>query len=149
MIDKWTRRKKQKKFRKYKLLYRASKDGFGMQAFHAKCANKGETLAICQTTTNNVFGGFRSLPFENKGGNGPDPKAFIYLIRSQMKHKKPEIFECTNAQYAIYNYAVTSAGVMIGFGGGHDIGIQCDANVKNNSYANKHSYNSPSTHHLN
>ena len=40
-----------------KLIYRASRDGFGADEFHSKCDGKRDTLSIIQTTNGYVFGG--------------------------------------------------------------------------------------------
>ena len=42
---------------KWRLLYRASRDGFAAATFHSKCDNKGPTVTIVKSG-NNIFGGF-------------------------------------------------------------------------------------------
>jgi len=42
---------------KWRLLFRASRDGFASAAFHSKCDNKGPTVTIVKSG-NNIFGGF-------------------------------------------------------------------------------------------
>ena len=42
---------------KWKLLFRASRDGFTAHAFHTRCDNKGPTVTIVESE-NNIFGGF-------------------------------------------------------------------------------------------
>ena len=42
---------------KWRLLFRASRDGFAVAAFHSKCDNKGPTVTIVKSG-NNIFGGF-------------------------------------------------------------------------------------------
>ena len=42
----------------YKLLYRASRDGFGAKDFHWKCDGIGYTLIIIKTKSGKRFGGF-------------------------------------------------------------------------------------------
>ena len=42
---------------KWRLLFRASRDGFAAAAFHSKCDNKGPTVTIVKSG-NNIFGGF-------------------------------------------------------------------------------------------
>ena len=42
---------------KWRLLFRASRDGFAVVAFHSKCDNKGPTVTIVKSG-NNIFGGF-------------------------------------------------------------------------------------------
>ena len=68
----------------YSLLWRASKDGFEWNDFYGKCNGKRNTLIIIQSKLNNVFGGFTSVEWSRmpKYRYDDDPKAFIYLIRS-------------------------------------------------------------------
>ena len=43
---------------KWRLLYRATRDGFGAKDFHQKCDHFENTL---KSTSGNVFGGFTSM----------------------------------------------------------------------------------------
>lgn len=58
LIDKGIEKNFNKKIKKYKLLFRAYKDGFSASAFHQKCDGKSFTITIVKTTTNKRFGGF-------------------------------------------------------------------------------------------
>ena len=50
---------------KWKLLFRASQDGFTAQAFHGRCDNKGPTVTIVKSG-NNIFGGFTENSWRSK-----------------------------------------------------------------------------------
>ena len=50
---------------KWKLLFRASQDGFTAQAFHGRCDNKGPTVTIVKSG-NNIFGGFTENSWKSK-----------------------------------------------------------------------------------
>ena len=50
---------------KWKLLFRASQDGFTAQAFHDRCDNKGPTVTIVKSG-NNIFGGFTENSWHSK-----------------------------------------------------------------------------------
>ena len=50
---------------KWKLLFRASQDGFKAQAFHGRCDNKGPTVTIVKSG-NNIFGGFTENSWNSK-----------------------------------------------------------------------------------
>ena len=50
---------------KWKLLFRASQDGFTSQTFHARCDNKGPTVTIVKSG-NNIFGGFTENSWYSK-----------------------------------------------------------------------------------
>jgi hypothetical protein len=45
-------------YQEWKLLYRASVDGFSRKIFHKKCDNKPPTLVIIKSINGNIFGGF-------------------------------------------------------------------------------------------
>ena len=43
--------------RRFKLLFRSSRDGASAAAFHGRCDAKGPTLTLIRDTASNVFGG--------------------------------------------------------------------------------------------
>ena len=51
----------------WRLLFRASRDGFAASAFHSKCDNKGPTITVVKSDAN-IFGGFTEKPWTNAGG---------------------------------------------------------------------------------
>eukprot|EP01083_Nonionella_stella_P296481 1007224_1 len=124
---------KKLKNKKYKLLFRATKDGFSSSQFHAKCDNKGATLTIAQSTTNHVFGGYTSFPWSSSGSYKYDQNAFIFLLRSsRRKSGVPMKWAVTNANNAVQHNA--SYGPT--FGGGHDFYLCNNCNSVNSSYTN-------------
>ena len=50
----------------WRLLFRASGDGFASQSFHSKCNKKGPTVTVVKSGAN-IFGGFTEISW--KGGN--------------------------------------------------------------------------------
>ena len=50
---------------KWRLLFRASRDGFAGETFHSKCDNKGPTVTIVKSG-NNIFGGFTEISWDSK-----------------------------------------------------------------------------------
>ena len=48
----------------WRLLFRASRDGFAASAFHSKCDNKGPTVTVVKSGAN-IFGGFTEKPWTN------------------------------------------------------------------------------------
>ena len=50
----------------WRLLYRASRDGFRAATFHARCDDKGPTVTIVKSG-NNIFGGFTELSWQSPG----------------------------------------------------------------------------------
>jgi len=52
---------------KWRLLFRASRDGFEAAAFHSKCDNKGPTVTIVKSV-HNIFGGFTEESWDGLTG---------------------------------------------------------------------------------
>ena len=50
----------------WRLLFRASRDGFAASAFHTKCDNKGPTVTVAKSGVN-IFGGFTEKPWTSPG----------------------------------------------------------------------------------
>ena len=51
---------------KWRLLFRASRDGFAASTFHSKCDNKGPTVTVVKSGAN-IFGGFTEKPWTSPG----------------------------------------------------------------------------------
>ena len=49
----------------WRLLFRASRDGFAAADFHSRCDNKGPTVTIVKSG-NNIFGGFTEVSWKSK-----------------------------------------------------------------------------------
>ena len=49
----------------WRLLFRASRDGFAASAFHSKCDNKGPTITVVKSG-GNIFGGFTEKPWASE-----------------------------------------------------------------------------------
>ena len=49
----------------WRLLFRASRDGFATQTFHSKCDNKGPTITVVKSGAN-IFGGFTEISWKSK-----------------------------------------------------------------------------------
>ena len=92
----------------WRLLYRATRDGFEQENFYQKCDEKNNTICIIQTTNDNIFGGYTSLKLSKSQSqffnHETDPFAFVYLIRSN-KGDNPRIFPVqNNGKLAIQHY---------------------------------------------
>ena len=60
----------------WRLLFRASRDGYAASAFHSKCDNKGPTITVVKSSAN-IFGGFTEMPWTTPDGGC---KFLLYLI---------------------------------------------------------------------
>ena len=115
---------------RFKLLYRATIDGFSAHSFHKKCDGQSNTLTIIKSTYGNIFGGFTTKPWSSNGQYVDDPDAFVFsLINCQGKPKK---FDCVHVKHAIY--CLSDCGPT--FGSGHDIKICSDSNMIPSSFCN-------------
>lgn len=98
----------------WKLLYKASKDGFSVNAFNQAVKNHKNLFVIIHTTGNNIFGGYTKKGFPKyNGSNNTDPNAFVFLLRSQRSNNyQPGIFDIRYRSRAI----LTSNQYMCCFG---------------------------------
>ena len=64
---------------KWRLLFRASRDGFAVATFHSKCDNKGPTITIVKSG-NNIFGGFTEVSWTSPS-TFPDVRVLINEVR--------------------------------------------------------------------
>lgn len=74
---------------RFRLLYRASRDGFAASEFHSKCDGKSDTLTVVKTTQQHIFGGYTRAVWDKSGTYKSDPNAFIFSLvnASDQKHK--------------------------------------------------------------
>ena len=124
-------KKKELNGRKWSLLYRGSRDGFGAFDFHSNCDHKPNTLTIVKSDIGNIFGGFTSAHWNSSGSWQEDKSSFLYsLINKENRHL---IFEhssnnnssiCSNKQYGPI------------FGAGNDICIFDSSNSNTSSFSN-------------
>ena len=85
----------------FKLLYRASRDGFDPKDFHSKCDNYPNTITIIQSMPGYIFGGYTqvcwtSTPYDKCCY---DEKAFLFSLLN--KFNKPFISKVVNPSDAI------------------------------------------------
>ena len=65
MIKKWL--EKDWSNRKWKPVFKGSKDGHNSSAFHKACDNKGPTVTVIKSKAGKIFGGFIDLPWKSSG----------------------------------------------------------------------------------
>jgi len=114
---------------KWKLIYRATRDGFGAADFHSKCDSYQNSFVIIKSTNGNVFGGYTQQSWSSNDWK-TDPNAFLFSFINQ--HNTKVIMKCIEPSYAI------GANISYGpiFGGGNDILICNNSNTSNGSYSN-------------
>jgi hypothetical protein len=104
--------------RKFKLLYKISRDGCSNVTFHSKCDNKGMTVTVLYNSSDTVYGGFTSQNWTSAGGAYvSDPKAFLFQLKYNGQWSpKQYLIKPDKSAKAIYCHP--DYGPY--FGGGHD-----------------------------
>ncbi len=71
----------------WRLIYKATSDGFAAVDFHEKCDSAEQTLTIIKSTNGNVFGGYANVAWSSDQKPYQDNAAFIFSLVN--KEKKP------------------------------------------------------------
>ncbi|KAK8810436.1 hypothetical protein WA158_007011 [Blastocystis sp. Blastoise] len=122
------------KDKKWKLLYKGSRDGFLASEFHEKCDEKGENIVLIRNNNNgekNVFGGYTSKSWLSYRGYTYDEKAFLFTLKNPF-NLAPLRLPCINPAKAIFN-SETYGPV---FGDGNDIVIKNECNMERGGWIN-------------
>lgn len=114
----------------WRLLYRATRDGFESENFHLKCDGVMNTLTVIKTTSDNIFGAFVEKKWDSTSGGLDDAKAFIFSLKNQ--DGKSFIADCTKTAMFCDPFYGPS------FGGGFalDIYISSNSSQNRNSHSN-------------
>jgi hypothetical protein len=87
------------KKKRFTLLWRGSRNGFGARDFHRRCDGHPNTLTVILDTNGNIFGGFTPVEWESRVWNGkhgkddnlfkadPSLKSFLFTLNNP--HKFP------------------------------------------------------------
>lgn len=112
----------------WKLLYKASRDGWQGSDFHSKCDNKGETVTVIKVN-NYVFGGYLGASWILHNNYIQCQKASLFTLVNPYGIV-PTSFNIVNISYAANgsNFGPT-------FGTGHDLHIASSANNNTSSYS--------------
>ena len=120
---------------KWKLLYRASHDGYGAKAFHSYCDNKGPTVTVVKCQGNSdLVGGYTPLSWKSDDRYHYDYQAQSFVFSLGHNNVLSRIKDTT--QGAIY--CASTCGPM--FGIGWDLCITGNCNNNNSSYSRKGNY---------
>jgi hypothetical protein len=110
----------------FKLLYRATRDGFKASDFHRLCDDHSGTLVVIKSQNNYIFGGYTSQTWNHCGTHKTFVDEFLFSLTNPSS--KPTKHNIKNISYAIY--CNSSNGPA--FGGG-DLFICSDSNSCANS----------------
>jgi hypothetical protein len=112
----------------WKLLYRASMNGFSDHNFHSKCDNQPKTLTIIKTTNGSIFGGFREKTWPSLDRLELDPNSFIFsLINQDSNPIKMKISRMDNFYSKLFYNGPTF---------GDDFCIESQSNLDPKSFSN-------------
>jgi len=132
MIKKWLEKEFANK--KWKLVFKGTKDGMNATAFHNNANNKGPTITVVKSTHGKIFGGFAPESWTSRNNYINSQKTFIFSVTNKAKHEliSPSS-HCATSCYDYSSYGPT-------FGGGHDFHLSNDF-TSNSNYCNKNSFN--------
>ncbi|KAF2075728.1 hypothetical protein CYY_002971 [Polysphondylium violaceum] len=80
----------------FKIIYRASNNGFSTQSFHSACDGKGPTITVIKTTDGCVFGGYNSQSWNSDRERYGDDKCFIFTLVNKHGIKPTKYFPPNN-----------------------------------------------------
>jgi len=127
----------------WKLIYKATKDGWDASNFRTNCSNKNATVTVIVSSNGYIFGGFSPISWNSSGNYAFDQRCFLFSFKNangkqmiKLDNNGPSHSNC----YSIYN----ASGYGPTWGGGHDLYLCSFPNTTNSSYSNLgHSYSCP------
>jgi len=66
--------------KQWKLLFQATRDGWGGRDFHRVCDNKGETLVVARSTSGYIFGGYTDIPWTHRNNKATSTHAWLFTL---------------------------------------------------------------------
>lgn len=121
-----------KNIKYYRLIFRASRNGYRAENFHENCDGKNNTIVFIQARNGRRFGGFTEAKWDKSNGYKSGEHGFLFSLDNK------EIYYNKKNDYDIYCYSDKGPA----FGGGHDLFIDDNCNKDNENYDySDHSYN--------
>jgi hypothetical protein len=70
--------------KRFNLLWRGTRDGFGARDFHGRCDGRANTLTLIEDTQGNIFGGFTPVEWDSSGDRKGDSslKSFLFTLKN-------------------------------------------------------------------
>jgi hypothetical protein len=122
-----------KRNQRWKLIYKATRDGFGSSDFHRCCDDQGPTMTVIRSKEGGyLFGGYTSVSWKATqdyvvDNNGP----FLFTLTNP--HRIPPTkYSFRKVEYSIYTNNVYGPS----FGHGHDLHVCDNSQTKADSYCN-------------
>jgi len=118
--------------KQWKLIYKASKDGFASTTFHTLCDNQGETITVIKSSNGYIFGGYNPCNWTSTSVYTNDMKTFLFSLVGAKGFQPTLIPSMTgkgNSTYGCSTYGPT-------WGGGHDLYLVSGCDKSTGSYSN-------------
>lgn len=126
----------------WRLLHRASVDGFDADSFHRNCDNVGQTMTIVSSKNGDICAAFTDVPWTlgtKSGRYFSSCKSFIVSLYRTSYSDEPVKFSVQKRSFAVVHHP--NFGPI--FGAGSDLSISDKCNINSHSYSNlPHSYDS-------
>jgi hypothetical protein len=118
-------------YQKWLLIYKATRDGFGVSDFHRCCDNQGPTMTVIQSKEGGfLFGGYTSVSWKSVGDYVADNNNPFIFTLTNPHGIPPTKYSIQHTQHSIYDdrqYGPT-------FGGGHDLYVCDNSQTATGSY---------------
>jgi len=125
---------------KWTLIFRASRDGFSAERFHALCDNQGPTYTIVKVG-HNIFGGYNASSWRTaKEGYHSSPGSFLFSLVNPHETPPTQLF---SKKAGDQNEICSSHYHGPTFGAGNDLHISTNCNVGTASYSTFYTYTDP------
>jgi hypothetical protein len=111
----WINGKKGKNKYKFKLLYRASRDGNTAAAFHSKCDNKGATIVIVKIRNlDQIVGGYNPLFWDSSKRDKSTKDSFLFKFTDINNLQSAKVVYSIGDRYSVRCHL--SSGPFFGYG---------------------------------
>ena len=125
----------------WRLIYRASRDGFTAQSFHKCCDGYGPTMTVIRSLTGHIFGGFTTVSWSSSGEDQSDARAFLFTLENPygIKPTKYPVKE-SSVMFAVSHRKANGPTFGSTFNGGSDIHLRDPFNALGSRIFFPHTY---------
>ena len=112
--------------KRWQLVYKATRDGFGGTDFHRTCDGKGENLGVIKSSNGFLFGWWTPISWKSTGSiyeYTADASTFIFTLTNPAD--VPAKYKIKDARYALCHYSTFGPTL----GNGHDIYVPNNSNT--------------------
>lgn len=114
----------------WRLIYRASRDGFTAQSFHKRCDDCSPTMSVIKSSSGYVFGGFTTVPWSSTHQDKSDARAFLFTLENPHRIKPTKyVINERSAAFAISHRKTNGPTFGSTHNGGSDIHLQDPFNM--------------------